>query len=268
MKAKEVYDLIESKKDQMEFLATGFPSVDRDLDGGFMKKELIVIGGFTGMGKSCMAGQLFWNIAKQGFKSAYISLEISNEMVLSRLTGSLANLKPTLLTTKEQTNQELEAKRDSMAQILVYDDYLHMFDLIYELQEIERVVRDGHFEFVVIDFIQNIMTRGGDEYTRLSDVSLRLQRLAKETNCCILVLSQLSNSVGRDGVASKQIEYKGSGNIATVCDLGFVMERGELRSDYQAVTLNLKKNRRGPSEMYYHLGFKSPGGMIYEPQQD
>ena len=53
-------DIEESKKD-MEILSTGFYSFDDKLEGGFLKKELVVIGGATGKGKSLVAGNLFFN---------------------------------------------------------------------------------------------------------------------------------------------------------------------------------------------------------------
>jgi hypothetical protein len=73
----------------------------------------------------------------------------------------------------------------------------------------------------------------------MSLISLELQRLAKQCNCCIVVLSQLSNMANRGGY----IEYKGSGGIAMVADLGFFLIREQYPS--KKITLQLRKNRRG-----------------------
>src|SRR3990167_10979438 len=96
-KASEIIEEIHQAKAEIEFLPTGFRKLDEFLDGGFMRKELIILGGYTGLGKSFFAGTLFYNIAKAGFDSAYFSLEISNAMVLSRLVGAQTNIKPTRL---------------------------------------------------------------------------------------------------------------------------------------------------------------------------
>src|SRR5712664_3371977 len=103
----DIIKKIEGSKENIEFMQTGFAKIDRFLDGGFMRKEINILGAPSGAGKSIIAGAIFKNIASLGFKSAYFSLEISNEMVISRLLGMETNIKPTrfiygLLTQDEQ----------------------------------------------------------------------------------------------------------------------------------------------------------------------
>lgn len=258
----EIIESIETNKKNVEFLPTGFANMDKFLDGGFMRKELIVIGGHTGIGKSYIAGQIFYKIAKAGFKSGYFSLEISSEMVVSRLVGSLTNIKPTKIYAGELTPEEMDNKAKQKAKLVSHEGFMDIYDDLYQLDELKTAIKSNNYEFVVIDFIQNIFHATGDEYQRLSQVSLELQKLAKETDCCILVLSQLSNRVAKDG--SKVVEYKGSGSIAMVCDLGFFIERSEEDKGRNLVRLNLKKNRRGISGQAFELEFIHPGGWLNE----
>lgn len=264
----EVIASIESSRGDMEFMKTGFSTLDEKLDGGFLRKELVVLGGQTGIGKSYLASQLLYNIATQGFKSAYFSLEISNEMIVSRMLGTLSNLKPTRIRVGMLTKEEFESKTKAKVKLESLGDFLFFYDQAYKLTEIISEIKERKFEFVVVDFIQNIFAEGQDEYSRLSRAALELQKTAKENNCTILVLSQLSNVVAREGFTSKVIEYRGSGSIAMVCDLGFFIEREMSVSPdgYQVDLLNLKlkKNRRGPSGLDFQLSFNHPGGWIYE----
>jgi replicative DNA helicase len=110
---------------------------------------------------------------------------------------------------------------------------------------------------VVVDFIQNVIEKG-DEYEKLSKVSLELQKIAKEKNCCIIVLSQLSNNAYK----TNAMEYKGSGSIATVCDLGIFVVRDVETMDKMILTV--KKNRRGRSNIEVVLQSIYPGGKIVE----
>lgn len=249
-------------------MPTGFVDIDRELDGGLLKKEIAVLGAFTGIGKSMLAGQIFYHVASQGFASAYFSLEISNEMIVSRLVGQLANIKPSRIMNGLLTKDEFTAKAEARAKVTMFDSAMAFYDNTYLLDEIEAEIRAHQYEFVVIDFIQNILLSTSlDEYARLSLVAVRLQKLAKETNCAILLLSQLSNRIGREG--SKVVEYKGSGAIAMVADLGFFLERGDPILDVndqpigdQPVKLFLRKNRRGISGQCWNLEFTHPGGLI------
>lgn len=263
-KATDILQTMEANTKNLEFLPTGFHLLDNFLDGGFMRKELVILGGHTGIGKSYLAGQIFYNIAAKGFNSAYFSLEISNEMVVSRLVGQLANIKPTRIYAGLLNVEEYDQKSRAKAKVCMYDETMSFYDDIYLFSELEREIRTNKYEFIVIDFIQNILlTNNMDEYSRLSYISLALQKLAKETNCCMLILSQLSNRVAKDG--SKIVEYKGSGGIATVCDLGFFIERDETQvHGINEVRLNLRKNRRGTSGTAFAFTFTSPGGLLSE----
>ena len=262
--ASQVIEAMEINKENLEFLPTGFRLIDEELDGGFLRKELVVLGGKTGIGKSIVAGQIMWNLSQKGFNTAYFSLEIASEMVVARLLGSLSKIKPTRIMAGLLTVEEFQRKIQAKADFLVRDKFMYFYDDVYLLDQIIAEIKTNQYEFVVVDFIQNIFVPGsGDEYSRLSLVALKLQKLAKEANCCILVLSQLSNTVAREGQKNPNVEYKGSGSIATVCDLGFFIERREgVDQTQNPITINLRKNRRGRSGIAWEYTYHSPGGEI------
>lgn len=260
MQLNDVLKVISSSRGSLEFLKTGFPGIDNDLDGGFLRGEMVVIGGFTGLGKSYLAGQIMLNIAKQGFSIAYYSLEISNQTIVSRLIGSLSNIKPIRIQTGWLTLEENQRKQEAIAELECFEKYFSFYDNLYSLTEIEKNLKETKPEFAVIDFIQNIFSPG-EEYERLSFISLRLQKLAKEINGCFLVLSQLSNEAAKNPNPAV-LEYKGSGSIAQICDLGFRMNQ----KDFNQIELILGKNRRGVSRRIFYLNFEDPGGRIYESQ--
>lgn len=260
-KAKEIIEQIKENKKNLEFLPTGYAKLDDFLDGGFMRKELIVLGAYTGVGKSFFAGSILYNIAKAGFLTAYFSLEISNAMVVSRLIGSLSNIKPTRLMAGFLTPEENKKRMVAETKIEALNELMEFHDELYDFKAIKDAIIKGGFEFVVIDFIQNVISDQQDEYSRLSQISLQFQKIAKETNSCILMLSQLSNEAAKRDA----MEYKGSGSIATVCDLGFFIKRSEVsvNNDNQ-VQLILRKNRRGISGQEFTFSFRQPGGYLTE----
>jgi len=261
MKASAIIKQIKENKDNIEFLPTGYKKIDEFLDGGFMRKELIIFGGYTGIGKSFIASAILYNIAKGGFKSSYISLEISNAMIVSRIVGSISNIKPTRLIAGFLTEKENDSRLDAETEVESYDKLMDFKDNLYEYKAIKEYIIKSKAEFVVVDFIQNIFSTQSDEYSRLSFLALELQKLAKETNSCIVVLSQLSNEASKKGL----LEYKGSGSIQTVCDLGFFIERAESEAEgSNLVKITLRKNRRGISGKEFEFAFVQPGGKLLE----
>jgi replicative DNA helicase len=270
LSTRDIIEKIKGEKKDHEVMPTGFPKLDKILDGGFFTKELVVLGAHTGVGKSQIAGQILLTIADQGFKTAYFSLEISNEMILSRLVGLKTNIKPTMVRFGNLTPDEHAARLKAEAAIVALGDNINYYDDCYDLESILKEIRLNKFEFVVIDFIQNVVDRVTDEYSRLSKAAIAFQRVAKEANCTLLVLSQLSNTFAREGRKSKTLEYKGSGSIAMVADLGFFLERPagcEDSTDYEqssGTELTIKKNRRGLSGYQINFGYQLPGGLVYE----
>ncbi|HYD53193.1 MAG TPA: DnaB-like helicase C-terminal domain-containing protein [Gemmatimonadaceae bacterium] len=64
---------------------TGFPSIDRTLGGGLRRGELVVIGGDVGSGKSALVQAIALRTATAGYRTAYVTSELSPERVHERL---------------------------------------------------------------------------------------------------------------------------------------------------------------------------------------
>lgn len=264
MKIKQIIEQLFANKGKDICLPTGFYYFDKFLDGGLFRKELIVIGGGSGTGKSYIAGTIFRNIASQGYKSAYFSLEISNAMVSARFIAQDTGIKFSRILYGSLTPDEDTKVNESKISLQVWEDQMDFYDDIYEYDKLEAEIKNNKYDFVVIDFIQNIIGKGKDEYSVLSSISLRLQKLAKECNCCILALSQLSNSVNRSG--GDIAEFKGSSSIMNVCDLGiFILRKTNSQSLVNdEFVLKIIKNRRGISGLEFNFKFLQPGGKIIE----
>jgi len=264
MKVEEIIKNIETNKGKDICMPTGFTKLDRFLDGGLFRKELIIIGGGSGSGKSYIAGTVFKAIASQAFKCGYFSLEISNSMVVSRLIAQKTNIKFSRILYGFLSSEEQQKIDNAKIDLKIWEDYMDFNDEIYEYEKIEEEIRKNKYDFVVVDFIQNIIGKGKDEYSNLSQISLKLQKLAKECNCCILALSQLSNSVNRSG--GDIAEFKGSSSIMNVCDLGFFILRKSngVNQITDEFLLKIKKNRRGISGIEFNFKFIQEGGQIVE----
>jgi replicative DNA helicase len=262
MKFSDIDKLIDEDKKTMEIMPTGIHLLDATLEGGFLKKDLVLLCGKTGGGKSLLAGNIFYNMAKQGKKCAYFSLEISNQMVASRLMGARANISPTRLMIHTLEESEQKRKNEAKADISVYEEFMYFYDDLYTFPNIAKVVKEEKFDFAVVDFLQNIDGGRSEEYEKLSAVAIAFQRLAKAQNCCILVLSQLSNLMAKDKKNTDIVEYKGSGAIGHAADLGFFIEEG--RAGDGSLSLRLRKNRRGVSGTSISFMIKQPGGQVVE----
>src|SRR3954470_18049565 len=65
-------------------VATGFPSLDRVLAGGLRRKDLVVLGGDVGSGKSALTLSIAMRAAGAGIPTLYFSGEMGPERILER----------------------------------------------------------------------------------------------------------------------------------------------------------------------------------------
>ena len=102
-----------------------------------------------------------------------------------------------------------------------------------------------------MDYLQNL--RGAETlFERTTDAIIHFQRMAKRLNCCILVLSQLSNEMAKTPLG-EYYSYKGSGAIRDAADKCLYLERKRGENEMKVVLL---KNRQGPVgvlEVYFDL---------------
>src|SRR2546430_5705081 len=65
-------------------IPTGFPSIDRLLGGGLRRRDLVVLGGDIGSGKSALALGLALRVAQRGTGVALFSGEMDEERLMER----------------------------------------------------------------------------------------------------------------------------------------------------------------------------------------
>lgn len=231
---------------------------------GLLEGELWILGGYTSSGKSFMALQFALEAATQGFSVGFYSLEMSREALALRIWASLCNITPMRLEFGRVLPEELERKKVSKDYLKDLNFYIHD-----DLYSIDKILESSKvYDLVIIDFIQNLLPgRREDEYHKLSNAIVKIQKSAKANKNTYLVCSQLSNLEAREGTSSKIIGYKGSGGLAAACDVGLLLEKkvdyNAKESERESYTLYCRKNRRG-SLFKIPLEFKFPNGMFKE----
>ena len=65
-------------------VATGFPGIDRILGGGFRRRDLVVLGGDVGAGKSSLALAVALRVAARGERALFLSGEMDEERLVER----------------------------------------------------------------------------------------------------------------------------------------------------------------------------------------
>ncbi len=199
----------------------GFREFD-EVTGGIFYGEEVILAARPSMGKSALAKQIAWNVAKGGVPVALISQEESKAKIVRNLISLIAQVdnhrirKPTLLTSAEWTRiYEAQAQ---LAQVP-----LHINDRARSLRDVRAaaaslVSRYG-CKLLVIDYLQRINLPGGDRYEKVTEISQGVSDCIKELQVAGLVLAQISREAAkRDDKRPGMTDLRESGQIEQDAD--------------------------------------------------
>lgn len=216
-----------------------FTALDREYVW-YRPGHLWAVGGWTSTGKTQWAIEAMTRLMQNDSEArvAMVSTEMTEEQVIARIVANLSG---------ESSHKILNGKVDvSLQEDWVCSRNLCVWDDLYEMGAIDSALRREKakkgLDVVVIDFIQNVRKPGfSKQYEMMSEIAKEFQRMAKQLRCCIIVLSQIPNSAGKED--SGILEFKGAGEIAAACDVGILLKRDRARKEIMLV--DVRKNRHG-----------------------
>ena len=251
---QEIEDRSESK------IPPGVPSGFYDLDtmtGGFQRSDLIIVAGRPAMGKTALAVQFGFKIAKKGLPVAVFSLEMSKGQLVQRLLAVEAKIESTRLRAGNIQQEEWEPLTEAISKlaelpIFIDDSSNPTVSEIKKKAQKLQAENDGKLGLILIDYLQ-LMDGGSDNRVQeLSRITRGLKGMAKDLNVPVVVLSQLSRSVEqRTNKRPMLSDLRESGSIEQDADLVMMIYRDDYynpnTSDGGIAEIILAKHRNGPT---------------------
>lgn len=224
--AAGVDDLVKSvESGNFEPIPTGIKNVDSVLGGGFVAKQLVVLGAEPGKGKTSFVQQLVESMAhdKADFSVLYFCFEMDRGQLqarsISRLLHGMGRDLSALdvMRGKYGWREGVEAYEKETAGKVAYfglGSGLHTS----ELEEVLRLMQDGvsynirmgrPSPFVVIDYLQLVDVKGKDEQEALKTVMERLKEFAVKNNTVVIGITAHNRESNKNGEVSL---YSGRGS--------------------------------------------------------
>lgn len=244
-------------KGRITGIATGF----RDLDyktAGLQRSDLILIAARPSMGKSALVLNLAEYIAiRSHITTALFSLEMSKEQLINRLLAMDSKVDSQNIRTGDLKDEEwanlMESARNIGESSLVIDDTpgISISELRSKCRKLKLEKKLG---LVIIDYLQ-LMSGGGRSESRqqeVSEISRSLKALAREINCPVIALSQLSRAVEqRPDKRPMLSDLRESGAIEQDADVVIFIYRDEYYNrdteEPGIAELIIGKQRNGPT---------------------
>ena len=238
-------------------VTTGFRQLD-NITYGLQKSDLIIVAARPAMGKTAFALNIAQNAAVKGGAHVLIfSLEMSKEQLGQRLLAmesrvDMENIKKGKLTRDDWDRIMLAVDTLSRADINI-DDSADMG--VFEIRnKCRRMKAEKGLDLVVLDYLQLMKSEGkaDSRQQEISNMSRYLKLLAREIDCPVLVLSQLSRMPEqRPNHRPILSDLRESGAIEQDADIVIFLYRDDYYNEDSekpgVCEVNLAKHRSGPT---------------------
>jgi len=220
---------------------TGLESLNAKI-GGLHKSDLIIVAGRPGMGKSSLAtniafaaAQRFGRDLEDGFEPeksagapvALFSLEMSADQLATRILAEQSGISSENLRMGKISQQEFRSLARAAAELQslpLYIDDTPGLTIAALRTRARRLKRQKGIGVIVIDYLQLLQGSGkasnDNRVQEISEISRGLKQLAKELNCPVIGLSQLSRAVEqREDKRPQLSDLRESGSIEQDADI-------------------------------------------------
>lgn len=244
-----------NNKGETTGISSGFPELD-DKTAGFQKGDMILIAARPSMGKTTFALNLAEYAAlRQGKSVAVFSLEMSKEQLSYKLLCSEANVDMSKLRHGDLEDRDWEniAKASGpLAAAKIFIDDTAGTSVMDMRSKCRKLKMEHGIDMIVIDYLQ-LMTGSNTESRQqeVSEISRSIKALAKEMQCPVIALSQLSRAPEqRTDHRPMLSDLRESGSIEQDADLVMFLYRDEYYNeeteDKNVAELIIAKQRNGP----------------------
>ena len=250
-------------------IPTGFSTLDQLV--GLGKGDLIILAARPSMGKTAFALNIALNVAGKNHRDesekktvALFSLEMGADQLVSRMIcseGMLDSEKIKKGTLDNDDMMKLETAVHFLNQknIFIEDS---AFIKVNEVKAKCKLLKNEHgLDLIVIDYLQLLQgsKRTDNRQQEVSEISRSLKQMARELECPVIALSQLSRSVeSRHDKRPMMSDLRGSGSIEQDADIVSFLYRSDYYrsedadenevqepSDVSTVEVIVAKNRNG-----------------------
>lgn len=229
--------------DKPEYISTGLRVLDNNLH--LVPGNFVVIGGRPSAGKTALSLQLACEIAKNGRKVAYFSLETDPDTLYARIIANQLGVSLHTVKNKTVSINELDRLADIKKYPLFVRSAAGKSVGWIRTQSIRMQAK-----VVFTDYLQLIHQAGAkDRYSAVTEISMALHEFAQSTGTLVVALAQLNRETARAGIPP------------TAADL---RESGQIEQDADAIILLAQKvkTQKRPEEHYHFALEKNKEGNV------
>ena len=258
-----------------KLVKTGYANIDK-FAGGLTRGEVTIIGGRPGHGKTTVMVNLLSKALENGQRAMFFSRELPNSELFKKIIClESEQLSYSLVRKNIYSENDLLVVNNTITAIKkkYSKDRFLMFDNIRNFSMSSSEVKKFKPDIIFDDYIQLITCEGYEDSRRLQIERLvnDYKWLAKETNCVVVLASQLNRGIERDSRGKSYnpqlSDLAESGAIEQVAENVFFSYydykvKGEAGKGKNIISLHACKVRYGDSGVT-DLGYDGDKCKIY-----
>ena len=210
-------------------IKTYFPKLDR-FTSGLKKGTLAILAARPSVGKTTLALNIAANCALHGQKVMFFSLEMTYDMILDKVFSSQCNI-PYENFRNSQNAEQLQSTERNFALSTNIASYLIVGDKTRNVEAITSEIAKEKPQLVIVDYVQIVSTLkkfGESKRLQIDYITGELKAIAKQTGCCIILLSQLRRA-DTNHIPTME-DLKESGGLEQDGDYVFLLDREYVRN--------------------------------------
>lgn len=225
-------------------LSTGFRDVDRKI-AGLQPSELIVLASRPGIGKTALATNIAYNVAKSWGKETrelggesggvvgFFSLEMSSEQLATRVISQQSGIPISVIRRGAITARDFEIIRDQSIEfqaLPLFIDETTALSIEQLAGRAHRLKRGKGLDLLIIDNLELLRiaarTNFGETRSGSLQITRELKKLAKDLDISVLVLAQLPSKIEKRQDRRPRLEdFSDKGAIEQDADVIFFLHR-------------------------------------------
>lgn len=237
---QDTFDMIErlcTQKSDVTGITTGFKDLNKKING-LQRTDLILLAARPAMGKTAFSLNLVQNAAlKDNASVAVFSLEMSKEQLVQRILSAQSNVELSKIKTGTLGESDWPRIIDAMAVLSeanIFIDDTPGIKISEIRSKCRRLKIEKGLDLIMIDYLQLMEGEGKNENRQqeIAKISRSLKILAKELDCPVVALSQLSRSPElRKDHRPILSDLRESGSIEQDADIVMFLYRDEYYHD-------------------------------------
>ncbi|MEC8581785.1 MAG: replicative DNA helicase [Pseudomonadota bacterium] len=233
------------REGKLSGISTGLVDLDAKL-GGLNPSDLLILAGRPSMGKTSLATNIAYNIAKaykkgirpdgtegaiQGGVVGFYSLEMSSEQLAARILSEASEISSHKIRQGDMEEDEfrrfVEAAK-KLESCPLYIDDTPALPIAQLAARARRLKRTHGLDVLIVDYLQLVRGMSDNRVQEIGEISMGLKAIAKELNIPVVALSQLSRTVeSRDDKRPQLSDLRESGSIEQDADAVMFVFREE-----------------------------------------